>query len=541
MIFFLPENWTIRFFPRTTLLLNGSVDLPRTILLLLVALSLFYLLVMWLAARFCTTRRLTWGTKMTGVYMILILLSCFAIAARARGAVYTPFYQIVSFFLLQAGMLVSFAGSWLIHRQVADDPLLLADFVRGGYWFSLLTTPLLWLVFFLQVPVVEAQDHTIFWGPVVLALLLYFLLNSLVVHWGHILLNLKVSSSGQSCELGGRYHSLKRFVADRGGYPLILLGPGIRNAVALHPQQWIFVGQDLLLHLTDQEIKAILLHEIGHLKDRKYMVLRHRLSQVLPFVMVAWIVLEQADIFAIPVIMPGILVMGLIIFSVVFKRLRLKGEFVADRYVKEQPGNYYPALLSGIDRVARLNGLDRDFCKRHDYAHLDLDERRDMVEKGRFYLQRKRSRRFILTMFFFMILGMAFQYGWMRMFPPPAKQWSNMHRKFHRLVHQGNLTDAASFFDRVLSFSIEQFGETSRRTYLLYRDCANLRLYQENIAGAEQCLLRATNIGEQLYGRQYPGRITELRILARIRKKQGKEREAETIMRHADALAPASE
>jgi Zn-dependent protease with chaperone function/predicted negative regulator of RcsB-dependent stress response len=529
MTFFQPENWILQFFPQTGLIADSSGRLMISLLFFFAVFSLLYLAAMRLTAHSFPARRKGVGAYISTGYLVTIVLACLALAARANGSTYRPLYQAAAFIMFNLGVVFSLAGGWLVYRHEAEEPVPLGDFIRSGYWFSLLTSSLLWLVIFLAVPVVRPETHTVYWGPAALALLLYFALSRFFAHQGYRWLGLKVSPADLTGKQGVRFRQVEEFVAEIDTCPVVLLGRGFRNAVALYPQKHILLGQDLLSRLGQKEIQAIILHEIGHLRDTKYIVHRHRLGQVVPFVMLAWLVAHQSRIIANPLLNFAVLLAGFVAFSLTFKRLRLKGEFVADTFVKEYPGDLYPHLLTAIAKITRLNGMDKDHCKKHNHGHLDLDERREMVGHGTFAMKRRPVRRSILIFLLFMVLGALFQLGWSRIFPSSAKQWNTMHREYHLLVRQGDFTTAGKALDRAIAFSLQEFGETSSRSYLLFKDCADLRIQQHNIAKAEQCILRATRIGRELYGENSLERIRELRIHARILAKQGHKDEAVQI------------
>ncbi|HEB70019.1 MAG TPA: tetratricopeptide repeat protein [Desulfobulbus sp.] len=535
---FLPQTgqWTTAVFPETVWSVDYNNGFLSRVLLLFAAVSGIYLLTIFLAARFASLRRKSLGTGLLSAYIITVVLICFSVAASANGAVYRPLFQVIALFLFHAGIIISLAGGWLVYVREAEDPAPLYAHVRGYYWFSLLTAPLLWLVIFLQVPVVAIRTHTIFWGPVTLALLCYFVLEWLMAEYGHHLCAMAVPPETLSEHQTKCFRMLKEFVAARGKYPLILLGTGFRNALALYPQMCIMVGLDLLSHLSEKEIQAVLLHEIGHLRDKRYVPCRHRLVQVLPFLMVAWVVPAQADLFANPLVSFGVLIFGLVGFSTVFKRLRLKGEFVADAFVKNSAPDLYPCLLSGIKRITRLNGTDQDFCKKHDHGHLDLDERREMVENGKFSIKRKRVRRFILTLVPFMVLGVLFQIGWSTLFPSAVSQWKTLHKRYHQQYNNHNYKQAAQTIHQSLDLSLQKIGEIDHHTYISLKDLAQCAFRQNNVAQAEQYILRAGRIGRELYGADNLHRMAEWRLLAAIRLHQHRKDEARRIYTSLESL-----
>ena len=534
-------EWTSVIFPETAWSVDYNNGFLSRVLLLFAAVSVIYLLTIFLAARFTSLRRKSIATGLSSAYIIAVILICFSVAASANGAVYRPLFQVSAFFLFHTGLIISLAGGWLVYVREAEDPAPLYAHVRGHYWFSLLTTPLLWLVIFLQVPVVAIRTHTFFWGPVTLALLCYFVLEWVVVEHGHHVCAMAVAPETLSEQQTKCFRMLKKFVAARGKYPLILLETGFRNALALYPQRRIMVGVDLLSHLSGKELQAVLLHEIGHLRDKRYVPWRHRLSQVLPFFMVAWVVLVQADLFANPLVRFGVLILGLMGFSVVFKRLRLKGEFVADSFVRESVPELYPCLLSGIKRITRLNGTDQDFCKKNNHGHLDLDERREMVEKGEFSLKRKRVRRFIVTMVPFMVLGVLFQIGRSTLFPSAVSQWNTLHKRYHQQYNSHNYKQAGQTIHQSLELSMQKIGEIDRHTYISLKDLGQCAFRQNNVAQAEQYILRAGRIGRELYGADDLHRMTEWQLLAAIRLHQHRKDEARRIYTTLESLQQQAE
>ncbi|RUM35975.1 MAG: hypothetical protein DSY50_03415 [Desulfobulbus sp.] len=529
MFFLQSGKYIPAFFPKTHFAAVGSADFFLKVLLLFAAFSGGYLCVAWLIARFFPVRRRRISMGMSSGYVIGVLLASFAIADQAKGSVYLPIYQIAALIILNAGLIIALLGRWFTTRKEADPPLSMWLQVRAGYWYSLLTTSLLWLVIFLQVPVVSRETHTLFWGPLAFALVLYYLLSKVFVAHGYKLLGLQVAESQWGDELRDRITSVKEFIAELGPYQLVLLGRGVRSAFAVYPQGKIMLGIELFQHLEAPEMKAVMLHEIGHLQDRKFVHYRHRIGQLLPFLMVGFLVMDQGKVFPSPLVESAVLLLGIFGFAMVLKRLTLKGEFVADRFAKEFPGNFHPHLLSALAKIYTLNGLDRDFCKKSNYAHLDIDERQKMVETGTFAVKRKPVRSFFLTFIPFMILGVALQFGWSSLFPSPGKQWKTFHNRYHRLFNARSYEEAEKTLGSGLDLSLRKFGEVDRHTYILLKDYARFFLRQKKPARSEEFILRAEKVGEQLYGAASLRRKAEWKIHARIRRQQNKIPEAKSL------------
>jgi tetratricopeptide (TPR) repeat protein len=332
-----------------------------------------------------------------------------------------------------------------------------------------------------------------------------------------------------SDKLKARCEALDLFIWQQGDYQLILLKKGFRNAVALFPQQKIFIGIDLLEHLSEEETRAIALHEIGHLQDKKYVPLRHRISQILPFLIVAFIIADQGNLFPSFLFQTAVFFAGLILFSQLFKRLRLKGEFVADTYVKDFPGDFHSHLISGIKKITRLNGLDKDFCKTHNYAHLDVDEREQMVKDGNFSLQRKPIRKFFFILIPAMVFGVLFQFGWSAIFPSKSKQWQTLHKLYHAQTSRYEFALAAETIHKCFDFSLKNYGEIDRRTYISLKHLATTSIREKDFSTAEQYIIRAGHIGEELYGSESLRRNGERKLLARILIKESRKEEAKQV------------
>ena len=523
------QQWHFTAFPDTVLVSSDTAESFPVVFLLFIALSAGYLFFSYILARFFPARRQQLSVSLSIIYTICIMLMSFELSTWAKTIPFMPLLLVISFVLLNAGFIISLCGSWFTNNRETDVPLSLFENIRANYWFTLLSNWLLFFIIFIQIPIITPENHTVYWVPIILALLFFYLPTWTLTNYSSKILGIHLEPDTLTDTLKLNYKKLDQFIQKQGNYQLVLLNKGFRNAVALYPHEKILFGIDLLEYLPEKEIQAIALHEIGHLQDKKYIPLRHRISQFLPFLILAFVVADQGKMFPSFLFQITVFIASIILFSILFKRIRLKAEFVADTFVKDFQGEFHPHLISGIKKITRLNGLSKDLCKTNDLGHLDIDEREQMVKEGTFALRRKPIRKFFLILIPAMALGILFQFGWSALFPSKSEQWRTLHDLYHDQVSHYDFTLAAETIQKTLDFSLKNFGEIDRRTYISLKHLATTALRQKDISAAEQHMTQAGRVGEELYGRESLRRRDEWKLLARIYVKQDRKEEAKQI------------
>ncbi len=518
-------------FPEFSWYSAANTELFINILLLFGLSSLCYLALAFLTARFLPNRRQRITVYLSSIYSIGGIIMVFHVSSHSASIPFAPTYQVVALLLLNLLLIVSLMGSWFTSNQETENPLNLFCYLRAHYWFALLSLSLLILVLLIQVPIVDPEKQLFFFAPMSLALLIYALISWFLNYHSWQLLGMKQNQVELPDSLQTGFAELNQVAREQGGYKLELLKAGFRNAVALYPQGKILFGIDLLHYLTPMECRAILLHEIGHLQDEKYIPMRQRIGLFLPVLFILYLIADQGNLFPSFAFETGAFFLGLIFFSFLFKRLRLKGEYVADTFVKEFPGEFHPHLISGLKRLTRLNGMDEDFCKTHNYSHLDVDERERMVREGQFSLQRRKpARRFFVVMLFSLVAGLAGIVVWNMFFPSgEIDQWRQLHSRYHDESRTGKTEQAAASIRQALDFSMKHFGEVHNRTYISLHHLADISLRQEQLPEAEEYALRTVATGEQLYGSNDLHRVKDQWLVAELRVAQGRKDEAEQI------------
>ncbi len=512
----LPQ-WRLLAFPELTWLPADSTTELLFLVGAFVALFLFASVFGIIIAVFMPGRRQSLNRTLVVLYAITGTIIMMPVAVKASHIPYAPVMHLLALLLLYAIPVATLLGSFPTYKRESEIPPSLTEYFRANYWFMLVAQPFLLLIVFLHVPLISPQHHTVYWGPISASLTVYFLLLHLTQRQGARLLGLIMSPDELEDNLRPLFDELAELVHRDG--QLVLLRPGMRNAMAQYPEMIISLGGDLLRYLEPDQVRAVVLHEIGHLRDQRYMLWMHRVGMLLPFIGLGYIAVSQADLFSNALIKLALFLGGIIILSSLFRRLHLRAEYVADTFVKEYPGDLHGSLLVAIARINHLNGVDPDLCKKTNHGHLDLDERKEMVEQGRFMVRRKRLRSlsaFFVPMLIALVIVVFTQLGWERFFPSDSKQWGELHSRFHSQRYR-NATEAEQTIQEALAFSLEHFGEVHSRTYLSLNDLAVVLLDQERLSDAEETAQRAQKVGEQLYGRDDLHRVRDMQLAAKIR------------------------
>lgn len=426
---------------------------------------------------------------------------------------------ILTLLFLQIVICVMLAGVWLGKIRYSFQSPSLKDYLITQYWmanlsYSLILIPL--IVF--GIIMIEPQNKTIYIGNILVTVGLTYIALKALISGSYSLLNLEIKTEDLPSTIKQKYQQATDSLTVCGNCNVKLLRKGFRNAIAVQSTNTIYFGVDLIEILEIDEIKAILLHEIGHLKDEKYVPL---LRKVLLFAAVLYFVFQIFSQFDLinPFLYLFIFFLGIFTFIQVIRKIRLKSEFVADSYVKEHSAESHQHLVTALEKLQKINLIDKDFCKDRNYAHLDLDERYKMVSEGKFQTERRSGVRSTLVFIGTVLLVVFLQMGY-HFLPSSTAKWRKMHDTYHDLYSDQHFTEAYEVIDKAYTYAKSNFGAIHYRTYLSTVDLAKVSLSGGNIVAAEKYGEKALQLGDKLFRENNTRQIRSIRALIAVYLKQ---------------------
>lgn len=496
-------DWNISLFPSLILFRPGIKDELLFGLVAVLVISALYLLLAVGFSRFLPLKRKKAHRILTAICTIALFSVVFRMAGYANHIPFAPLYLILALLLLVPFITTLLTGSWFVLRSESSLPPKLRDSLRTGTWYSLLMLiPLILPLLLVQVPIAHMEDQLIYAGPLALSICLYLSMGFWFRKHSLSMLGLEMPQSELIPSLGKKFRETSAGIEQTGHCTIHIVVPGFRNALAFYPDNRILVGIDLIEYLEPKELRAVLLHELGHLKDRKYIRWMHKVYYCFPLFILLIEVLDQCGLFPGQGFSLFCFLMGICAISIVLKKLRIRAEYQADAYVRDNDADLQPFLLNGIHAIYELNGVDKNFCKQHNQGHLDPDERQKMLDHGDFILQRNVARPFIRTFLLYvligLVMGLLFYLGPRYIWPSNIQKWRTLHNAFHDQKYSDEQA-ARHSIQKALELSEQQFGELHNRTYISLNDLTGLNHLTGDLQAADQTSIRALAIGEQLY------------------------------------------
>ncbi len=512
------HGWTVEAFPPLSLFVVPDLVLLRFSALTFFGISVFFLLLSALLSRGFNRvevdnpqapeeRVSWWSKKVVGIQQVAgvayLIASVYILSPLAKVTVKEHFVilaPILEFFLLQVILLLLVLGSWFRHRKKSTSPLGVKAYLRANHWqINAMYSPFFVPFILFSMPLLDARTHIIYVGAIVCVLLLYFVSTKFIFGPGIRLFRLAIAKESLSPPWQQKFNAMVADVPSLAEIPIQCVAKGVRNAFAVYPDNKIIVGVELLEHLSVAELQGVILHELGHLKDSVYLPAISRSAHAFVVLYLVYQIVDQAQLFPSSLISSLVMLAGIFVAASVFKRLRLRAEFVADSFVKAHSAESHKHLLAGIEKLSTLNGVDRDFCKKQNYGHLDLDEREEMVAKGKFGVKRKSLRAFWKTFVPTFCIGVGLVMILNAFMPSDEKTWKKMHSRYYQQQKAQKYMDAQGSILEALEFTKGTFGKIDPRSYRCFNDLVSVSIYLKNYADAEHYAREAVAVGEALY------------------------------------------
>lgn len=512
-------SYDLAFMPKMVWLADGSGRQCAVLGLCFVAASVLYLLICLWLSRWSTPPRLRVWSLLLSLYLLVTVIVAFNIADFSEAIPFPPIYLLLGMATMLLALLIAFGGYWLRLEPEVRATVSLSGFVKANTWLTLQSYAFFLIpVLLFRMPMFDHQQQRIYLVlPVLMLLGCVALLRLLLLHLFRLL------ALEQPCaELPAA--SREKFLT--ASEPLLAAAPdcrmlvaksGLLNAMALPLTRTIVIGSDLLRILDPAEVRAVLTHELGHLKDRTHLPRLVRNSFLCVFLLWCTYFSSSARLPGQPFTSLMLLLVALYLGSWGNKSLRLKAEAFADRYVHETDAALFPALISGLEKLHRLNGIDKDFCKKYNYAHLDIDERIAAVEQGTLTARPNRWRRSALGFSVWMVLcvglTLAFQY-----FRPSAKaDWKELHDRHHALLKAGDDPAALQAIQQALDLAETRLGHNSGWTCTSLNDLTDYYQAHDDLGAAENYAKQALEVATATFGAEHERMIRCLTAMGEIR------------------------
>ena len=499
MDFLFQGSWQYTFMPSPTLLGTGLFNTCVTFsaLTLLMAMSNLLLLA---ATGWFGYRNIRYVRGWNSVILILAVLGANVISYQTRSDSFAPLFILPGILLFTMGIASILVNQWAVLRNIIDNPPQPVPYIKAHFWlYTLMSSHFLIPLLIFQMPVTDVDGTIFYWGAPVIMVGLYLLYFILYLPGLYSLLKLNIPIQTLSADLRDKYNQVKAALAGERQIEFLICASGFYNAVAMPSKNRIIMGIDVLKELTVEEARAIALHEKGHIYDKRHMLALARIRMTADIFVLMFAILIQFNAPFFRMLGLLFLLSALILITRSARNHSLKGEFIADKYVKDMGDDIYEDLLSGITRLSRQSGLDDKFCRRTNYPHLDLEERKEMVTNGRFRLKRRSSLRTAALIIVSIIIGVGYGIVQDRYFSSPDEKWSSMHDRYHRYRNAGEFAGAKTAIQEALRLSMENHGTLHKDTHTSFVDLTEVSIMTGQYDVAKMTGIKAVRLAGELY------------------------------------------
>jgi|GEM_PF-2250120 len=531
-------NYVLAFLPPMAWTVEGAAQDCGILELIFVSISVVYLLLCLALNRWSSKPRIRTWSLLLNIYLLGSIYLAAEIADLSTSIPFAPLYILIGLVTAILGLLISCGGYWLKLSSEVRSMVSLKSYVRAQFWhstnnFAYFLIPL--IIF--RMPLPNDQQKLFFVGLPILSLLICIAALRFLLPKLFHLLGLEQLCENLPAPSRDKFLAASEPLRSVADYPMLVANGGLMNAVALPLNRTIVICSNLLHILDTAEVQAVLTHELGHLMDRTYLPRIVRRLYLCVFLL--WVA-SFSEIFHLPgepFTSLAIVLAAIYLGTGGIKSLRLKGEAFADGYVQQTDAALFTSLISGLEKLRQFTGLDKDFCKKYNYAHLDIDERIIAVEQG--VLPKRRSKRLRLRFAFWVkllplmfCLFLAFRY-----FVPSAKEeWKELHSSYHKLLNSGEDQAALQAIHQALALAETRLGHNTGWTGTSLNDLAEYSQSHQDLAGAEHYATQALDVITARFGAEHARMIRCLKNLGEIHYATGELDSAADLLARALAI-----
>lgn len=483
--------------------------------------SAFYLLLCLGLKRWSAKTRPGVWISLFSLYSIGIIIAAFNIADLSHAIPFPPLYILVALGTLAPGLLVAYGGYWLRLSDEVRRTVPLPAYARANLWLSLQSyyffmVPL--LVF--RMPVFDHRQQQIYLAVPALMLLLYLAYLLLAPNLLR-LLGLELAPEELPPASREALLAASAPVREAFGGRIRVAKCGLFNALAFPRYRTIVIGSDLLRILDPEELRAVLIHELGHLKDREFLPKVTRNAGLSVFLLWLSALCSDARVPGEPFVSLLVLLAGIFLVTRGSRPLRLKAEAFADRHVQQTDEALFPRLISALEKINLLNGTDRDFCKKNNYAHLDIDERVAAIDQGTLSPRPPRRLRPVLVFLLSMAVSIGFTLAYRHLVPSAQQHWKRLHNRYHEMVKADDDAAALQAITQALTLAENKLGRDTGWTSTSLSDLADFHRRRDDLVAAEEFARQALEVTTDAFGAEHERMIRCLTGLGKIRHAKG--------------------
>lgn len=522
-------GWRFDVFPPMALNSGGAADLHLVLFGILVLTSFLYLGYLKALMRFSSDGVKTIPMIPFQSYnMIIVIVSIIAVSVPEK-IPFTPVPILLSLIYLVLGICAAAAGTWLILKKEFNITVSFFQYAKTQVWVNFLMSGyILMLIVFSAIPLFNLKSKEFYLAMPFLMLIAYWKMNTAMFPGLFKLLRLNVEPHLIPADVKTKFSLVRELVSEQGKQEVFIAQEGLYNAFAVYPDK-IIIGIDILKQLTLDEVKAVLLHEIGHLQDKKYLrqIVRNAKAGSM-FLFAAAILGHLGTLPVVYILYTACFFIALYLFS--SKGARLRAEYIADKYVKDFDENLFTHHITALVKIRKLNAVDENYCKKNDAAHLDLDERIQMVSENQYSKRISPKNRygkiaryagiFIAVVILSASITIVYEYIHDRYFLSPEAEWSKLHKEFHKQQEANQYAKAVDAIDKARQLSIKNFGENHKKTYICLNDLTEIHLAHGQWDKAAYTGQQAFQVGQKLYGEHDVQSVRSIKNLARLNQYQ---------------------
>lgn len=454
--------------------------------------------------------------------LIVFIGVVFKLAAMSNCVPFPPLYILLGLFALVSSLIILLVAAWIVARIKMSPAPPFFPYLKVHFWHSMLSSSHFILPFVLfNMPLFDHSRQVVYLGIPLLMLAAYLVYFKVLLPNLFKLMRLNLPVESLSSEDKEKFLAASASVREIWGDQIFVAKTGLVNAVALCSEKKIIVGYDIIKCLSAEELRAVMIHELGHMKDRKFIPRLSRNSIISDLLVFLFCVLSYSKISNARLFSFVILAIAIWLYAVKNKAIRLQAEIVADSFVKETEEDLHAHLVTGLKKMHEATALDKDHCKKNDVPHLDIDERVAAVNDNKPVERPSRIFQLATGLAFIFLATAGGSFIFDKAFPSPEMEWNSLHDRFHDLdSYDVDSPAALKTISKALDLAQTEFGQLSEESYLCLNDLAEFHLYWDRLAEAENYSLQAYDVGRKIYGPANRELVRALDTLGEVRQQQ---------------------